>query len=96
MYCLKVPFLRTVKHNNFLPYDISLYNCGHEKSQCYPEKERISPEKDECGPEKDLLWRRGRKVLLLLLLLLLLLKWCSKISVTKKSEEIRVKISIRI
>jgi len=91
VYCLKVPFLRTVKHNNFLPYDISLYNCGHEKSQCYPEKEKISPEKEDCGPEKDLVWRRGRKVLLLLLL-----SWCSKISVTKKSEEIRVKISIRI
>ena len=51
MYCLNVPFLRTVKHNNFLPYDLSLYNCGHEKSQCYPENAKICPEKEECGPE---------------------------------------------
>jgi len=72
VYCLNVPFLKTVKHNNFVPYNLSLHNCGHEKSQCYPENE-------EFGPEKGLLWRRGRRVLLLLLL-----PWCSKYFCNKK------------
>jgi len=53
VYCLKVPFLKTVKCNNFLPYNLSLCNCGPGKSPCYPEKENICP-------EKSLLWRRGR------------------------------------
>jgi len=65
VYRLKVPFLKAVKYTNFVPYDLSLYNCGPGKSQCYPEKEKICPEKEERGPEKSLLWRTGRKVLLL-------------------------------
>jgi len=73
VYCLKVPFLKTVKCNNFPPYDLSIYNCGPGKSLCYREKEKICPAKEECGSEKSLLWRRGRRALLLLLL-----PWCSK------------------
>jgi len=30
VYCIKFPFLITIKYNNFVPYDLSLYNCGHE------------------------------------------------------------------
>ena len=80
MYCSKVCFLRTVKYNNFVLYDLSLFYCGPEKRQCYPEKEKICPEKEECGPEKGLLWRRGAQ----------------NISVTNMSEEIHVKICISI
>jgi hypothetical protein len=53
VYCLKFPFLRTVKYYNFVPYNLSLYNYRPEKSQCYPEKEKFCPEKEECGPEKE-------------------------------------------
>jgi len=72
VYCLKVPFL-TVKYNNFVPYNLFLYNCGPEKSRSYTEKEKFCPEKEECSLEKGLLRRRGRRILLLLLL-----PWCSK------------------
>jgi hypothetical protein len=71
VYCLKVPFLRTVKYNNFVPYDIFLYNCDHKIGSVTLKKKIFCSEKEECGPEKDLLWKRGGKVLLLL-------PWCSK------------------
>jgi hypothetical protein len=92
VYCLKVPFLRTVKYNNFVPYELYLYNCDHENSRCYDEKEEICPEKEECGPENGLLWRRGRR----LLLLVLFCRGDQNISVTNKNEEIHFKICISI
>ena len=42
MYCLKFPFLRTVKFNNFVPYELSLYNCGHELASVTLKKKRFA------------------------------------------------------
>jgi hypothetical protein len=57
VYCLKVPFLRTVKYNNFVPYDLSLYICGPRKSRCYPEialkRKSVALKRACCGEEEE-------------------------------------------
>jgi len=91
VYCLNVPFLRTVKHNNFVPYDLSLYNCGHEKSHCYPEKENICPENEECGLKRACCGEEEEEYCYCCFC-----RGAQNISVTKKSEEVCVKIRIQI
>jgi len=49
VHCLKVPFLRTVKYNNFIPYHLSLYNCGHEIASVTLKKERFALKRACCG-----------------------------------------------
>jgi len=60
VYCLKVPFLRTVKYNNFVPYDLSLYNCGLEKAGVTPKKKSFALKRKSmalkracCGEEEE-------------------------------------------
>jgi len=59
VYCLKVPFLRTVKFNNFVPYKLSLYNCGHEIAIVTLKKKRFALKRKSvtlkracCGEEE--------------------------------------------
>jgi len=92
VYCLKVPFLRTVKYNNFVPYHLSLYNCAHEIGTVTLKEKRFALKRNSvalksacCGEEEG--------------------KYCcfcccchgaQNISVTNKSEEICVQIFISI
>jgi len=86
VYCLNVPFLRTVKHNNFVPYVLSLYNCGHEKANGTLKMKSVALKRAWCGEEEEeeeycyCCFCRGAQ----------------NISVTEKSEEICVKIRIWI
>jgi len=89
MYCLTVPFLRTVQYNNVLPYDLSLYNCGHAIASVTLKKKRFALKRKSvalkracCGEERG--------------------KYCccchgaQNISVTNKNEWICVKICINL
>jgi hypothetical protein len=87
----KSSFIRTVKYNNFVLYDLSVYNCGPEKSRCYPEKKKcfalkrktVALKRACCGEEEEeeeccCCFCHGAQ----------------NISVTNKSEEFCVKICI--
>jgi len=62
VYCLKVPFLKPVKCNNFLPYNLSLCNCAPERARVTLKKKRFALKRACCGEEEEML----------------LLPWCSK------------------
>ena len=53
MYCLKVPFLRTVKYNNFVPCELSVYNCSPENNWCYPEKKSFALKRKSVAPKRE-------------------------------------------
>jgi len=61
VYCLKVRFLKAVKCNNFLPYDLSLYDCGPRKrARVTLKKKRFALQRKSvalkracCGEEEE-------------------------------------------
>ena len=47
----KSSFFWTVKYNNFVPYDLSLYNCGHEIASVTLKKKRFALKRACCAEE---------------------------------------------
>ena len=85
-------FLRTVKYNNFVPYDLSLYNCGPEKSQCYPKKSFALKRKSVAL--KTACCRDEEEEYCCCCCCCCFYRGAQNISITNKSEEICVKICI--
>jgi len=89
VYCLNVPFLRTVKYNNFVPYDLFIYNCDHKIGSVTLKKKRFALKRKSVAPKRACSGKEEGK-------------YCccchgaQNISVTNKNEQIYVKICISI